>query len=250
MAQVASFKLTGKRIFKMAPLHHHFPELQGLKEQKNRRSFLADFHFDGAPRAGDVEAQMTKTADIVRSVKRSPRDGDRWRRVRRVGCAFVATTRCAGVGESDKAAAASAALAALKKSKVELGGHTARIAEADLVVVSPGVPPGTVLALAGDVPVIGEMELAYLLLPPVRICAVTGTNGKTTTTALIGAHPRGGGVRSTARVFIGGNIGAPLSDLALACLEARRRQHSRYSRSFGATKPKACRRSPPMSPSI
>jgi len=77
----------------------------------------------------------------------------------------------------------------------------------DLVVTSPGVPPGqTVLRRAREagVPVIGELELAcrFCRAP---IVAVTGTNGKTTTTALIGEIA--GRVRP---VLVGGNIGIPL----------------------------------------
>jgi UDP-N-acetylmuramoylalanine--D-glutamate ligase len=93
---------------------------------------------------------------------------------------------------------------------LELGGHhAATLAEADLVVASPGVPleqPVFDLARARDVEIIGELELASRWLRG-RIIAVTGTKGKSTTTTLIGrmltaAH------RTTA---IGGNIGVPLS---------------------------------------
>ncbi len=156
---------------------------------------------------------MTTAADLIRSLP--------GRRVTVVGggvsgvsAARVLQRLGAKVLVSDKAAVASPALSALMVP-LELGGHSARIAEADLIVVSPGVPP-EVLTLAGDVPVVGEMELAYVLLEKIgfgktRLVAVTGTNGKTTTTALIG-HIIAAAGRS---VFVGGNIGAPLSDLAL-----------------------------------
>jgi len=78
----------------------------------------------------------------------------------------------------------------------------------DLVVPSPGVPPANpILAAAAEagIPILSELELAGRFLHTPLI-AITGTNGKTTTTALIG-HILG---QSGRRVFVGGNIGAPL----------------------------------------
>lgn len=80
--------------------------------------------------------------------------------------------------------------------------------DADLVVVSPGVPhtlPSLEEARRRGVPVIGELELAARFLGD-PIAAVTGTNGKTTVTTLLGDMLRASG-RS---VFVGGNIGTPL----------------------------------------
>jgi UDP-N-acetylmuramoylalanine--D-glutamate ligase len=79
---------------------------------------------------------------------------------------------------------------------------------AALVVVSPGVPlsrPELQAARAAGVPVWGEIELAWQTLPPGAgpILAITGTNGKSTTTALLGALAR----ERFARVFVGGNLG-------------------------------------------
>ncbi|MGE5379535.1 MAG: UDP-N-acetylmuramoyl-L-alanine--D-glutamate ligase [Methylocystaceae bacterium] len=83
----------------------------------------------------------------------------------------------------------------------------------DLVVVSPGVPltvePVT-WALANGRPVWGELELAYRLkAPEVMIAAVTGTNGKTTTTALLGEIFAAQGLPSATA----GNIGVPLASV-------------------------------------
>lgn len=93
---------------------------------------------------------------------------------------------------------------------VRLGEHCREdFIGADLVVVSPGVPLDTeVLAAARNrgIPVIGELEWAWRALK-VPTIAVTGTNGKTTTTELIGALMQNAGLR----VFVGGNIGTPLS---------------------------------------
>jgi len=91
----------------------------------------------------------------------------------------------------------------------ELGGHTFPFfADADLIVVSPGVPmdiePLGQARLKG-IPVISEVELAFRFLRRPLI-AVTGTNGKTTTTTLIEEMLRASGKS----VFVGGNIGEPL----------------------------------------
>ena len=92
-----------------------------------------------------------------------------------------------------------------------LGGHPAEAAEgSDLMVVSPGVPldlPLLSAARSHGAEIIGEMGLAaaFLKMPMV---AVSGTNGKSTTTALI-AHLLAAAGK---RVFVGGNIGRPLTE--------------------------------------
>ncbi len=91
-----------------------------------------------------------------------------------------------------------------------LGGHPADLFERpDLIVLSPGVPGDRTeiaTARANGVPVIGELELASRWLKG-RIVAVTGTKGKSTTTALIGRLLEASG----RTVMVGGNIGVPLS---------------------------------------
>jgi UDP-N-acetylmuramoylalanine--D-glutamate ligase len=95
---------------------------------------------------------------------------------------------------------------------VETGGHGERTFRGqDLIVVSPGVPvdsPPLVQARALGEPVIGEIELASQFLPK-NIVAITGSNGKTTTTTLVGEIIAAGGF-STA---VGGNIGTPAVSL-------------------------------------
>ena len=94
--------------------------------------------------------------------------------------------------------------------RLELGGHqTQTFTGADLVVLSPGVPqeqPAVVAARDHGVPVIGEIELAYRWLQG-RVIAITGTKGKSTTTALTGKILETAGFKVT----VGGNIGSPLS---------------------------------------
>lgn len=96
---------------------------------------------------------------------------------------------------------------------VETGGHASRtLQNQDLVVVSPGVPvdaPPIVQARNLGHPVIGEVELAAQFLPG-PIVAITGSNGKTTTTTLTGEILASGGWKT----LVGGNIGTPAVSLA------------------------------------
>jgi UDP-N-acetylmuramoylalanine--D-glutamate ligase len=89
----------------------------------------------------------------------------------------------------------------------------AGVVGAELVVASPGVPvdaPQLVRARAAGIPVIGEIELAWRALEADTI-AITGTNGKTTTTALTGALL----ADQHRAVLVAGNIGTPLAGHAL-----------------------------------
>ena len=100
----------------------------------------------------------------------------------------------------------------LEEAGVEfyLGRHPQEIfSRADLIVVSPGVPltlEPLARAREEGVPVVGEMGLAVSLIEDLPLVAVSGTNGKSTTTALI-AHLL---ERAGKKVFLGGNIGRPL----------------------------------------
>lgn len=93
---------------------------------------------------------------------------------------------------------------------LEVGGHrAATFSNADLIVLSPGVPAeqsAIAAARAKGVPVIAEIELASRWLLG-RVIAITGTKGKSTTTALTGRILESAGFRVT----VGGNIGLPLS---------------------------------------
>ena len=103
-----------------------------------------------------------------------------------------------------------------QKVDVDVGRHDLeRIRRATAVIASPGVPPeAKPLAAARDagIPIVGEIEAALWFLGGQEYVAITGTNGKTTTTSL------------TARLFealgrtaiAAGNIGTPLSEVALA----------------------------------
>src|SRR5438128_8418631 len=95
---------------------------------------------------------------------------------------------------------------------VETGEHGERTFHGqDLIVVSPGVSVDAlpiVQARTSGEPIIGEIELAAQFLPG-RIVAITGSNGKTTTTTLAGEIVAAGGFPT----MVGGNIGTPAISL-------------------------------------
>jgi UDP-N-acetylmuramoylalanine--D-glutamate ligase len=95
---------------------------------------------------------------------------------------------------------------------VEAGGHgLLTFRRQDLIVVSPGVPlntPELAQVRSFGLPVIGELELAARFLKG-SILAITGSNGKTTTTALLGEILKGAGIPT----LVGGNIGVPVVGL-------------------------------------
>jgi UDP-N-acetylmuramoylalanine--D-glutamate ligase len=97
----------------------------------------------------------------------------------------------------------------------QVGGHDLqRIARASMVVTSPGISPEAppiMAARRAGVPVFSEMELALSALPGVRYVAVTGTNGKSTVTSIVGHLLRSLGHEAA----VAGNIGTPLSEVAL-----------------------------------
>jgi UDP-N-acetylmuramoylalanine--D-glutamate ligase len=93
----------------------------------------------------------------------------------------------------------------------ETDGHSSSVYDSDLIVVSPGIPINAEVikkAYSNGIEVIGEIEFAYRHLN-VPLIAITGTNGKTTTTTLIYNMLKNSGIN----VLIGGNIapGIPLS---------------------------------------
>ena len=95
---------------------------------------------------------------------------------------------------------------------IETGRHGERtFRDQDLIVVSPGVPydhPQLQQARSFCIPVIGEVELAFRFLKG-RVLAITGSNGKTTTTALVGEIL----AKSGKKTLVGGNIGTPVISL-------------------------------------
>jgi UDP-N-acetylmuramoylalanine--D-glutamate ligase len=103
--------------------------------------------------------------------------------------------------------------------KLELGTHTPEVfLEQDLIVVSPGVPatlPALELARARGIPVWSEIELAWRFLRG-KLLAITGSNGKTTTTSLVAHILKTAGIAT----LVGGNIGVPLLALVESSTDA------------------------------
>src|SRR5437868_11739276 len=101
----------------------------------------------------------------------------------------------------------------LPASELHLGGESAAwLVGIELVVVSPGVPPSSILlqeARAKGIPVIGELELASRFVD-FPLIAVTGTNGKSTVTTLLGQICKNAGLKT----FVDGNLGTPLISAA------------------------------------
>jgi UDP-N-acetylmuramoylalanine--D-glutamate ligase len=116
------------------------------------------------------------------------------------------------------AGAAAETLRGLPGVDLDLGRHDlAKIRAAAAVVVSPGVPPDApplAAAREAGVEIVSELDLGFRALSgqDVRTIAITGTNGKTTTTALVAHLLSRAGLKATAA----GNIGRPLADVAVA----------------------------------
>ena len=101
------------------------------------------------------------------------------------------------------------ALEFIERNKIdhEIGENSDKILDSQLILISPGVPrdlPVIKKALNDGIDVINDIELLYRVLPQKKIVAVTGSNGKTTATALIGEI-----FNSYCSTWVGGNIGKP-----------------------------------------
>jgi UDP-N-acetylmuramoylalanine--D-glutamate ligase len=128
-----------------------------------------------------------------------------------LGAALLCLERGARVTATDSRGPAALAAAVERlggRAELVLGGHRAESFEqAELIVLSPGVPdlPGLAAARRRGVPVLGELELSFRFVQA-PVVGITGTNGKSTTTSLLGEM-----MAATGRpTFTGGNLGAPL----------------------------------------
>jgi len=102
-------------------------------------------------------------------------------------------------------------LDSLKNVEYILGSHPERIENIDMVVVSPGVPldlPFIQKLYKLNKEIIGEVELAYRLSKEPTFIGITGTNGKTTTTTLVGEIFK----KANKDTYVSGNIGSPVID--------------------------------------
>ena len=99
-----------------------------------------------------------------------------------------------------------------KKVEVEFGKHSSKVLENDIIIKSPGLPNELEIlkqARKQEIPVLSELDFALNFAKPKKIIAVTGTNGKTTTTTLIYEIIKKG-YKNT---FVAGNIGFPISEV-------------------------------------
>lgn len=117
---------------------------------------------------------------------------------------------------SDSAPASNLAepIARLKGKNIpyEVGGHTDELLTSDYLIVSPGVPPTIPIlkkALDKGIPIFSEIEFASWIYKG-KIIAITGSNGKTTTTTLVGEICKTAGLDA----FVCGNIGLPFTEVA------------------------------------
>ncbi len=146
----------------------------------------------------------------------------------RSGVAAARLLKLAGwqvmLGDRGDSPALQAKAATLQEMGVSVRlGHTPNwtVARPDLLVVSPGVPwdaPAIAAARAAGIETIGELELAWRYLKDCPWLAITGTNGKTTTTALAAAMLRASGLHAEAC----GNIGNAACELAASVLAGER----------------------------
>ncbi len=98
------------------------------------------------------------------------------------------------------------------KIPYETGGHSEKILASDYVVISPGVPPTAEIVTeirSRGIPIFSEIEFASWICRG-RIVGITGSNGKTTTTTLVGEIFKAAGFKT----FVCGNIGSPFADVA------------------------------------
>lgn len=107
--------------------------------------------------------------------------------------------------------------------RITAGGHPPEAFEdAELIVVSPGVPlstPSIISAVYKGIPVIGEIELSWqimkLIKDDIKVAGITGTNGKSTTSTLLYEFLKKDG----RKVYLAGNIGVPMAEIVLKLLK-------------------------------
>lgn len=97
------------------------------------------------------------------------------------------------------------------KVELEFGGHSNKILSCDLIIPSPGIPndiPILIEAKKRNIEILSDVEIFFLLAKYKMIIAITGTNGKTTTTSMAGEALKCAGCKTV----VCGNIGAPVCD--------------------------------------
>jgi UDP-N-acetylmuramoylalanine--D-glutamate ligase len=106
--------------------------------------------------------------------------------------------------------------------ELHIGIDASLLEGTDLIVLSPGIPrshPTIIEAMRRDIPVVNEMDVAQVFLPETNFVGITGTNGKSTTTSMLGSILKA----HTNQTFVGGNLGLPLCK---ACLKLEKPTHA------------------------
>ena len=199
---------SARRVLRASPIHHHFEEL-GLREQRlvvslrrRRGSRHRDHRAVRARRGHGVVTREARGGDRRRTERPRLRDR-RWRaKAHRVVLVDRSDTPGDPRAHRRPARAASrCASAATRTTSPRTRSWSAR------APACPGTRPSSQVARAHGVPVRSEMDLVFERCRA-RICGITGTNGKTTTTALVAAILE----RAGERVHLGGNIGMTMLD--------------------------------------
>lgn len=98
--------------------------------------------------------------------------------------------------------------------EIQHGISDKSLAKAELIILSPGIPlshPAITAAKMKRIPILNEIDLAATYLPPCKIVGVTGSNGKSTTTSILGSIVK----EVDQYAFVGGNLGTPLCSIVL-----------------------------------
>ncbi len=206
--QVGSFKLRGQRIFRMAPIHHHY-ELKGWPGTARHCAFLDYFADAGSDWSGNAEGTLIM-ADY------------QGKNVVIIGLGLTGLS-CVDFflarGLTPRVMDTRMTPPGLDKLPEAVERHTGSLNDewlmaADLIVASPGIAlahPSLSAAADAGIEIVGDIEL-FCREAQAPIVAITGSNGKSTVTTLVGEMAKAAGVN----VGVGGNIGLP----ALMLLDA------------------------------
>ncbi|WP_372520860.1 UDP-N-acetylmuramoyl-L-alanine--D-glutamate ligase [Candidatus Ruminimicrobiellum ovillum] len=130
-----------------------------------------------------------------------------------IACANLAISKGYDVFASDSGKTRTHKQMKLNKNvKLEFGKHSKKVLDSDIIIKSPGLPNDLYIlkqARKKEIPILSELDFALNFAKPRKIIAVTGTNGKTTTTTLIYEIIKKG-YKNT---FVAGNIGFPISEV-------------------------------------
>ena len=130
-----------------------------------------------------------------------------------IACANLAVSKGYNVFASDSGKPRTHKQMNLNKNvKIEFGKHSKKILDCDIIIKSPGLSNELEIlnqARKQEIPILSELDFALNFAKPKKIIAVTGTNGKTTTTTLIYKIIKKG-YKNT---FVAGNIGFPISEV-------------------------------------